>query len=295
MANKLQVAGCDYFRASACHERLWPEWQAIFLAARLKENLNGRKDETRWLYGYYGIMLEHAFAGVGKQGMLLQFSGETADRYWESAAHDTDHVARMDIQVTLPMGPKQWEYVEAAYHECAERPKRRGNQLEPEMFLRPSGARGVSFGSRKSAVYGRIYDKERESGKEDYPGCVRWEVEYHNDAAGNVCRYLQERGGDRGVAAELVGRQFEQWGVRRQWEASMAFEAPPMAKGRRTYESREAWLATQVSPTLKYLVENNRSMEAANALLTAFDIISPDDVRLGQLSKLLRMCILEGR
>src|SRR6516162_4751641 len=210
---KLDIAGCDYLRMSLPTERPWANWQAIFLAEALGEQQAGRKWTSRWLYGYYGPMLEHMFGGVGAQGTLLQFSGEAADRYFMKAYSGGGHVSRVDWQVTMPMGPKQWEYIEAAYHESEGKPKTRGKNVEPQMSIRPSGARMATFGSRTSEVYGRIYDKERESGKEVYAGCIRWEVEYHNKRAGDICDYLSRREHYRSDSALVVREQFAQWGV----------------------------------------------------------------------------------
>lgn len=276
-------AGADYIRLTHADERLYGEWRDIMLAEYTEEEHQGRKPHWRWIMGYYGQVGEHCFVGKGEQGAMVQASGSLANHLFYPLSRTGGRASRIDLQMTVVPPTDPNDYLNSAYIYACAKEHTRGRPSMVQFNDTNYGARMVSIGSRQSEVYGRIYDKGKESKEPLYSGMVRLEIEVKGKQAPDLQRFLME---DRMLtfhAKHITQQWFKQRGVPMFWEDDTPGEMPPAVRRTKTDETKLAWLSTQVAPTLKKLCENGKALECAAALLTGCE----DDDIMWALAKCL--------
>jgi DNA relaxase NicK len=145
----------------------------------------------------------------------------------------------------------------------------------------------VTIGSRQSELYGRIYDKEQESGAEEYAGCVRYEVEVKGDQAHKLGEYLGQCDFPRIEAFKNVVGFFEARGAIINCDAPWEGMAMPKVVLRRTNEQAVKWIETQVSPTIDRLCKAGYNEDVARALLAAQRQSADFGAKVRRLSQML--------
>jgi DNA relaxase NicK len=168
--------------------------------------------------------------------------------------------------VTWPIEGEPGEYIREMYQVAQLAPKREGKQLTLQLTDTPQGAKMLTAGSRQSELYGRMYDKWAESKMPEYKSCVRWEVECKADTARDVNAHLRENRNEAHAVRAMVMDYWSRRGMTPFWETYEAMEMVPPVKRSKTDETKIAWLAAQVHPTLQVLKEHGRLAHAIRAL-----------------------------
>jgi hypothetical protein len=273
---KSVFTGVDYIRLTANDHKPLADWEAIALPEFLREERSGRKVHQRWLLGYQGRVGEHVFVGAREDGCMIQMSGAYAWHRWYDATRHSMKCTRMDIQVTRPVEGDAGEHVRMVYEMGKLGPKREGRQAQLQITDTPEGAKMVTVGSRQSETYGRCYDKFRESKIEDYRGCVRWELECKGQAAMDLCAWMCENKAEPYVTRHIVREWWEKRGMPPNWPEDCEESMPPPEKHTRNDDTKIAWLAAQVRPSLQLLLEHGKGFEALRALLP--DVLTDAEV-----------------
>lgn len=208
-----------------------------------------------WL-GYYGERCASVAYGSGAQGSLLQVAGWQAQDEALLGA-PWDNVARLDVQLSV------WyeNDVPGVARECARRSRAyssltHGARWKVRYIDGGDDGDTTYIGSRASDCYVRIYDKWRESGRDDdYLYCWRYEIELKGAQAAAA---WQEKGATahdpnvwaRFVLSRLALKGIVVPGVR----AANVAAAPPVRKEATTNDRRLAWLRNQVAPAIDKLL-----------------------------------------
>lgn len=265
---KLVYTGVDYIRLTATDHKPFSAWQAILLPEFVKEQDAGRRVHNRWMLGYYGRVGEHCFLGKNEEGCMMQMSSALAWSRWYDAGNHSDRCTRLDLQVTWPTLDDPGEYIREMYEVGKLRPKTEGKQPELQITDTPEGAKMLTSGSRQSEVYGRMYDKWRESKMPEYKQCVRWEIEVKGQAARDLNAYMRVNKSEAGTTRAIVKEFWQKRGMTPFWETFEAMEGIPPMKRSKTDETKIAWLAAQVAPTLTKLREHGRLADSIRALFS---------------------------
>jgi DNA relaxase NicK len=185
---------------------------------------------------------------------------------WYDASNHSRKATRIDLQVTWPTTDDPGEYIREMY--VAGKLHKPLNGRPPELTLTdtPSGAKMLTVGNRQSLLYGRMYDKYRESKMPEYAKCVRWEVEVKAEQAVDLTAYMREHRTESATTRAIVNQFWKARGMTPFWETYEALEEAPPVKRSRTDETKIAWLAAQVNPTLTTLKEHGRLESAIRAL-----------------------------
>lgn len=266
MNTRSVFTGVDYIRMTANDHRPLGAWQDIVLPEFMAEERAGRKPHNRWIMGYFGRVGEHCFVGERDDGCMIQLSGALAWHRWYDASRHSAKCTRIDLQVTRPVIGEPGDWIKAMYMLGQTSAKRPGRPQELTLTDTPSGAKMLAVGSRHSQLYGRMYDKGRESGLEEYKGCVRWEIEVKAEAAVDLCAWMRDNRSEPYACQHMVREFYEQRGMPPAWEELMSEETPPPVKRTRTDQTKIAWLSTQVAPTLRTLFDHGRTEDALRAL-----------------------------
>jgi hypothetical protein len=262
LASKSVYTGVDYARFTAVDHRPFDHWRAILEPEWVREELAGRKPHQRVLLGYFGRVGEHCFLGKNDTGCMVQASGAFAWERWHELGNYSERCTRMDLQVTWPIDGEPGEYIREMYGVAVLHKTRGHRGQEAQIVDTPSGAKMLTIGSRQSEVYGRMYDKGRESGIPDYKGCVRWEIEVKGQQARDLNSYMREHRNESNQTRAIVKQYWEARGMTPFWDTFEASETKPPVKRTRTDETKLAWLATQVRPTLQKLKESGKLQQA---------------------------------
>ena|SRR5215472_826363 len=266
MVTKSVFTGVDYVRLTADQHDVLGRWEDIVLPEYVAEERAGRKPHMRWILGYYGRVGEHCFVGARDDGCMIQLSGALAWHRWYDASNHSGKCTRMDLQVTRPVNDEPGLYIRTMYEIGKAAAKRPGRPQELTLTDTPSGAKMLTVGSRQSMLYGRMYDKGRESGLDEYQGCVRWEVEVKGQSAIDLCAWMRQNKSEPYVCQSMVRNFYEERGMPPTWEDLLQEDVPPPVKRTRTDQTKIAWLAAQVAPTLQTLKEHGRLPDAIRAL-----------------------------
>ena len=268
METKYVYQGVDYLRLTAPDHAPYADWFGLLLPEFIEEQNKGRREHSRWILNYYGKVGEHCFIGKSDAGSMVQVSSALADTLFRPLSRAGGRCSRIDIQVTAtpPEGPD--EYIHSAYDALKSHQRARGRPQAIEIRDTNEGAKMVTVGSRQSEIYGRVYDKGRESKQEAYAGMVRFELECKEETARGLHSWLLEDITRVHTIKAVVANYFEKRGCSMFFDEWETKEAPVGVKRTRTDETKEAWLSTQVAPTFLALCNKGKVLEALRAILT---------------------------
>lgn len=182
--------GVDYITVTATRE---PRITSLRDVA--KEHLQSEarlgNEVSQWRgLGYAGWTSGAVSYGVGPQGVLARMTSGYAAENWKDLFHWGSRCTRIDLQFTAVEGKpaptviaKRWRAILRHWREL-----KRG--AEPELRLGPRGPTRITFASRQSERYGRIYDKGVESGLPYYADSVRSEGEFKGSVAQAMALHL---------------------------------------------------------------------------------------------------------
>lgn len=251
----------------------------LFELIAVDEFARGSRPKNKSQLGYDGQGTEHCFIGSGLQGFMMRLSGLVAKDFGIDALKLGCNVTRMDLQVTLKLDEYDEFYanslmLEAEKKRAFDNPKKK---MAKFVYIdgRGSGST-LQIGSRTSEKYGRIYDKDKESGEDVYERCWRFEVEYKGSAAVHYAKEVLFNQNDWYIIS-LVAKQFSAWDI----EVNDIHAAPvELMKYRRAQYQKDrtlSWLAKQVSPSIEKLRESGVCLQEILIVLGLSDVDNAND------------------
>lgn len=266
-STELVFAGVDYLRLTAQDHKPFEDWHGLLFAERLAEERAGRRAHVRGMLGYYGQVGQHFFVGRNESGCMVQVSGVLAHQLFRALSHSGGRASRVDVQVSKFVSESPDAYLHRAFVYAEAASKKVGHPPSIELRDSNSGAKMLTIGSRESELYGRVYDKGKESKDANWDGYVRWEVEVKGKQAADLHRWLLDDYTRVHTVLPIVANFFKARGLPIDWDGWADATLPPPPARTKTDESRIAWLSTQVGPTIRELVKKGKALEVAQALL----------------------------
>jgi hypothetical protein len=159
-------------------------------------------------HGFTGYDTEGFFHGHGQRGRLTIASGAQASSLWSSIRNTSDHISRLDLQVTVWTHGEQPHLGVQAYRCLRDKPPAKIRVNNVTLISNHPKGETCNVGKRISDQYGRIYDKAAEAGLGDERTVWRYEVEYKNRRAGFIGSHLARSAHRAGEVASLVRRWF---------------------------------------------------------------------------------------
>ena len=276
-------AGCDYLRLTDASHEHYGAWEEMLFPERVAEEHAGRKRHLRWILGYYGEVGEHYFYGKNESGTMVQVSGDLANRLFYPLSKIGGKATRVDLQITGVPTTDTSDFLNQSFYDACNVEHGRGKPALVQLVDTNYGAKMVTIGSRQSAVYGRVYDKWKESKDERYRDMVRLEIEVKQPESPSLHNFLLQDDMMVFQSKYLVKNWFEKRGVRMPYEIGETRELPEGQKRTKTHETKCAWISQQVRPSIADIVKADKAKQVAAALLPD----DADNVTISTLAMLL--------
>jgi hypothetical protein len=253
MSAKLVDAGIDYIRVTSEDKREKGRMLDYYRAVRGRDEKLGYEEKTGGAFGFLGKRVRHALYGDKGTWGMVQVSGYEAKGSAKLARAGTQ-ATRIDLQLTFWVGENEVEScIRSAYDAACSAVNLKKRPPSVRLIESRHKAQTVYLGARASDVFFRIYDKFEESKKEEYRGCVRFELELKGRLAKALWqKWVDGTGGIR-ASLEMVIAMLSERGVQVPDSDLDNQDILCLKKQQTSIEATAAWLATQVTPTIKRL------------------------------------------
>jgi hypothetical protein len=248
-------AGVDYIAASAQIRPNELALLAIGEAGIRDAKRDGGILRSFAANGYRGVSCGGVSVGSGDAGSILRISGSGASTVCRAIVNVADNVSRIDLQSTVRFGKDIHALARQHAAELRREQQSRGRQLHTRLERTFGRGDTLYVGSRSSNYYGRVYDKYRESRDEAYAKCWRYEVECKGDAATIAAKLVQTMDNHPTPIAAAVFRWYSARGVQCRFAVDAPGELAPVGRPQTDAEGQLRWLAHQVAPVAKRLLE----------------------------------------
>lgn len=221
-----------------------------------------------WM-GYVGKTYGSAQAGAAAFGCILQASGYAADEL-RVLNPPWDNVPRCDIALDVWYDQDPGHLVRQYAQMSAAAARGRGGRTWRVTHIDGYGNGDTTYlGARTSNMFVRIYDKGRESkGVADFTNCLRFEVELKGPDAVVGWAVDAKTPPDRHWMASFVLDRLAQRGVHLAIPDHLVVPTAARPEVRRaSTESRLAWLAHQVRPSIDRLVADGVQLSYIRLIL----------------------------
>lgn len=265
--------GIDWITATATHKtsarKLYLEGTRL-----LEDEARSGNDRHHWsMQGYQGFKCGSVQVGTRHDGGIVRLSGGYANDHWTTVFKKADNVSRLDVQVTIKPDNGASRFIQQTYKRACRYSSSLTRGPEVKSFRSLRSGNTVYLGSRKSEVFGRCYDKWRESKLDHYAECVRLEVEMKERLALRAAAGLYD---SRRPATDMLGIVYYFF-QKRAGATWTAVNMPTFIKGRRSATDRERqleWVRTACAPTIKRLIADGYRDEVLECLGLRLSVVS---------------------
>jgi hypothetical protein len=260
LASNIVSAGIDYISATIKHENpdaiAWYRNCTEYIETIARTGIEAKSAKRQ---GYEGVSVGGSFVGVRDDGYFCTISGERAQAGFSAAYSYNPHVSRIDVQCTVRTPVEDRSTAKSARDAVDQANRLLGGARQRNATLIEDLRGGATcyVGSRGSLQFARIYNKDAESGEEQYKNCWRYEVQLKNALAVKTAEQFRLSEYPQPMQAAVFVRQWlKKRGVRAPWKADAELVAlPTVDKHSSDVETRLLWLREQVRPAIRRLLK----------------------------------------
>lgn len=239
--------------------------------ARDKAELNGAGNWVRpWAWqGYHGNKCGPVACGQRADGCILRLEGISAHLWLADGLTAGHNISRLDIAATVWSENEQSTLIARHKEETDE--YRKTLQHKPYRVRLIDGVGDgdtLYIGSRESALFLRIYDKERApNAKPEHKGAIRYEAELKEEYARQAYERVTASGYSVANCREVLGGLLTRRGIDPiHIGCIQSAYFPHLEISGSDVERSIKWLTSQVRPTLQNLLRAGYEEEALKAL-----------------------------
>lgn len=243
--------------------------QCLTLIRKLAQgNGSGYKMKSFGTNGYSGMQIAGAAWARRDDSAMMKLSGYSAGLFQQLPDIDNARCTRLDVRLDCKW-PKSAKPALAhwAYNTSREYKRTHAGRPWKQSIIVGDDGNTCYLGSRQSAMLIRVYDKEAESGKPEYEGTWRIEIEFKEELANELFHRLRGARDVDAAASELVATHAERRGLylpcarHDRWLP----ERFPNQGVTDNFQSLE-WLRWQVAPTVRRLLREGLRDDIIRAL-----------------------------
>lgn len=225
------------------------------------ESQAGNRTRPFRLLGFEGHQCGRVRAGYSERGVLVQLSGDFADRYLSTALDVADSLTRIDLAVTARLPDPTRLLALEHYAECLDWHSGKPGRAEPTLLQRGAHSATLYVGQRASAFYLRVYNKHQESidngddaAAERYRHCWRYELEVKGPDASLLARQLEPVPDRPGYVQRWVHDWSTRHGLTPAFPQGGGQALQPGFRRRSDAYSRLQWIERRVAPSMQWLI-----------------------------------------
>lgn len=228
-------------------------------ALRIDSESAAGNDRRVWSqYGYEGFSCGGIRFGSRPDGFIVQLSGPTAQQHWREYFNICDNTSRIDLQVTVRYHTDTSQKI-AQHYKSARRFHARGLTRRRVTILKSTDQSATIYlGSRQSNYFGRVYQKDRESGLDHYQNCVRYEMETKSDGARVLADTLYRHSSAEDAGVSIVTRFLKGSGINLPSLSHHQTALKCISRMRSDNYRRLEWLTLQVQPSVQHLLASGK-------------------------------------
>lgn len=259
-------AGIDYFTSTATDESTA---QLLMLKSEnlsMQESNRGFIIKPWSMFGYNGWKCGRLQYGHRDNGAICRLSSDLAASHWFDVWQITERCTRVDVQATVRVTDGPSEAVARMRETASQFYAGRNDGPRITLWSDSTGGSTLYLGVRTSALYFRAYNKEVESGLDEFEGCVRLELEIKNRLTLSAIASLFEGESVQAGILSIIAGYLEAHGiscnwssVERRWLCQRSLIASDCLNSL-------AWLRSSVAPTVQRLKDAGFESEAREAL-----------------------------
>jgi len=253
---------------------MFPAEKIMRSEARLGNEIKGWKME-----GYNGFRCGQIEVGQRHDGTIVRMSGGCANENWKRVFSVSTNCSRLDMQVTYRPDIDVEKFIRRNLRSMLKWSN--ADQKRACVDYRFNNRKGTTLysGERTSAVFGRMYDKGKESRHAYYNGTVRLEAELKSKVAQSVALQMSRFKSPRVQIVAGVLQIFSDRGAIRTGRPESLLEFTVRRK-RSDHDRYLTWLREAVRPGVKRLVERGMLDQVLQCLdLTELRQVKPTRLR----------------
>jgi DNA relaxase NicK len=252
-AAKLVDAGVDYLRLTTQDRAARNSFMRFYRRVAEFDYQLGYEEQKGGAFGFYGMRTRHALFGDKKEWSMLQVSGYESRSAWMLAQEGTQ-ATRVDLQLTIFVGEENVERtIRAAYESACDHVRAKSRPIDVKLIEHRRRAQTLYLGKRASDIFCRVYDKFEESGREEYRGCVRYEIEFKGRMSKALWQALVLHETNLRASLEMVIAMYSERGVTVPCSDLDNQDIVHLKPSPTSLDGTVAWLSKQVAPTVKRL------------------------------------------
>ena len=255
MTTNLKSVGADWVRITTDWEPTARAWGRLARLIVFPAKAAQRALASARRLGYTGYASDGIFLGSRPDGTMLDMSSETAREYGLWALNKGGRASRLDLQVTLDVGPEIKRIIGEVFKDACAHKYGRGQPPDVEARLGRGGFRSVTIGRRSSQFYARVYDKGEESKDKTMQGWLRYEIEIKAEAAAAVALAWRCAANADAFVLAYVAQWFAAHGVTIFEEMPQPISMPRPSRRKSNEQSKMAWLQRAIAPTVARLMD----------------------------------------
>lgn len=204
--------------------------------------------------GYTGYSVPGFNLGERHQDLMISASSERAREVWADLVQYADSVSRFDIAVTVWYNSDHREIARNYWEVINTMQEERSLGREYSIIQGLTGGDTLYVGKRSSSQFGRIYDKMRQGGKEEYTNAWRFEVEYKKPLSDEAAKQVFLADDRETCIASMVSEWFTSRLLPTPFQGSDEYSAIRTKRKETVLEEKLNWLRVQIAPTVNLLV-----------------------------------------
>jgi hypothetical protein len=268
----ITTANIDWLTCTTTSEPRGALWLGLMHGIAKSGDEKGRMFHVKqWqALGYKGYALQGIRYGFSpKLGYIMILSGRTSAQLWGCVVGHPVKITRIDLACTVRLAFEHTRlaktYFDQISKDIAEGYQKGGRKYA--LIQNTDQGETLYVGSRRSAQFGRVYDKGVQSGNAPPGFCWRYEVEYKKPLSGLIARAVAATREKEAAAIQAtVYDWFYSRGVTPVFQGDGSGVSIELETKISTPEKKLAWLRKQVRPSVMELISGGRSEECIEAL-----------------------------
>jgi hypothetical protein len=262
--------GIDWITLSSDEDGPSDQLYRTVRALQAEHEGEGNRRRDWGMRGYIGHAVRHCRYGVKGDSVLVELSGDLADRHWLELVELATGISRLDTKVDVTFPHDVIGLAEDAYHAPGVPLGPNLPAIQKTLYTGNAGGQTCYVGAMGGRRLGRLYDKHAESRGEYPPNTWRWELQERSPFSGLTGGALRRVDNvPRSIAAH-VSAFYARHGIT-PWFKADRIALPTLARSRRTDLSTYcAWLRSQVAPGMRRWLDRG----CGDALAVALGVVA---------------------